>query len=94
VKGDATVTLDEYLDKHPETIIALAYFDFDLYEPTKKCLTRIRDHFTKGTVIGFDELNWPSFPGETLAVKEVFGLSRYKIHRSPSNPSPSYIVID
>jgi hypothetical protein len=94
VKGDATITLEKYLVDHPETIIALAYFDFDLYEPTKKCLSLIKDHLTKGSIIGFDELNWPAFPGETLALKEVFGLNRYRIRRSPLNPTPSYIVID
>jgi hypothetical protein len=94
VKGDAAFTLEKYLADHPETIIALAYFDFDLYEPTKKSLTLIKDHLTKGSVIGFDELNWPTFPGETIALKEVFGLSRYRIRRSPFNPTPSYIVID
>jgi hypothetical protein len=94
IKGDATVTLEKYLQKHPETIIALAYFDFDIYEPTKRCLELIKDCVTKGSVIGFDELNWPSFPGETKALKEVFGLSRYAIRRSPLNPGPSYIVIE
>lgn len=93
-KGDAGVTLEKYLKDHPETIIALAYFDFDLYEPTKKCLQLIKNHLTKGTVLGFDELNWPQFPGETLAVKEVLGLDRYSIRRSPHNPNPSYIVIE
>jgi hypothetical protein len=94
IKGDATITLQKYLKEHPETIIALAYFDFDIYEPTKKCLELIRNHLTNGSVIGFDELNWPSFPGETLALKEVLGLDRYSIRRSPLNPSPSYIVIE
>lgn len=94
VKGDAVLTLEKYLQEHPETIIALAYFDFDIYEPTKKCLELIKSHITKGTVIGFDELNWPAFPGETLALKEVFGLDKYSIRRSPLNPAPSYIVIE
>lgn len=94
IKGDATVTLEKYLHKHPETIIALAYFDFDLYEPTKKCLELIKSHLTKGSVIGFDELNWSTFPGETIALKEVFGLDKYSIRRSPLNPSPSYIIIE
>jgi hypothetical protein len=94
IKGDATVTLEKYLQDHPETIISLAYFDFDIYEPTKKCLDLIRPHLTKGSVVGFDELNWPAFPGETLAVKEVFGLDRYAIRRSPLNPNPSFIVVE
>jgi hypothetical protein len=94
IKGDATITVKKYLKDHPETIIAFAYFDFDLYEPTKKCLEAIKGHLTKGSVLGFDELNWPAFPGETLALKDVFGLDKYKIVRSPLNPSPSYIVIE
>ncbi|WP_339210973.1 TylF/MycF/NovP-related O-methyltransferase [Aeribacillus sp. FSL K6-8210] len=94
VKGDATKTIFEYLEAHPETVIALAYFDFDLYEPTKVCLEAIRDRLTKGSIIGFDELNHPQFPGETLAVKEVLGLDKYKIQRSPLNPYVSYIVIE
>jgi hypothetical protein len=94
VKGDATETLEKYLKIHPETIIALAYFDFDLYKPTKKCLGLIKSHLTKGTVIGFDDLNSSAFPGETIALKEVFGLDKYSIHRSPIDPSPSYIVIE
>lgn len=94
IKGDAAVEIDKYLKNNPETIIALAYFDFDIYEPTKKCLEAIKKHITKGTVIGFDELNCHDFPGETLALKEVFGLDRYKILRSPYSSIQSYIVID
>lgn len=94
IKGDATVTVEKYLRDHPETVIALAYFDFDLYEPTKRCLELIRGHVTKGTVIGFDELNCAYWPGETVAVKEALGLDRYAIRRSPLTPWASYIVID
>lgn len=94
VKGDATKTLPDYLSKHPETIVSFAYFDFDLYEPTKVCLETIMPHVTKGTVLAFDELNCPEFPGETLAVREVLGLSRYALRRDPSNPLMSYLVID
>lgn len=94
VKGDATKTLEKYLEDNPQTIISLAYFDFDLYEPTKKCLELIRPHLTKGSVIGFDELNYDKFPGETIALKEVFGLGKYSIQRSPLNPVVSYIIIE
>jgi hypothetical protein len=93
VQGDATVTLEKYFVDHPETIVAFAYFDFDIYLPTKKCLELLKNRVTKGSVIAFDELNCPEFPGETLALKEVFGLDRYSIRRSPLNPLISYIVI-
>lgn len=94
VKGDATKTLTEYLKAHPETIVALAYFDFDLYQPTRDCLEAILPHLTKGSILAFDELNTPEFPGETLAVREVLGLSRYAIRRDPANPLTSYLVIE
>jgi hypothetical protein len=93
VKGDATETFRKYLEENPETIVALAYFDFDIYEPTKICLELIKSHLTKGSIIGFDQLSYSDFPGETQALREVFGLDRYEIIRSPLNPWPSYIVI-
>ena len=94
IKGDATLEIGRYLGQYPETIVALAYFDFDLYEPTKKCLEAIKGHITKGTVIGFDELNARDFPGETLALKEVFGLDRFRITRSRYTPLQSYFVVE
>ncbi|MNB88211.1 hypothetical protein D3C81_466040 [compost metagenome] len=93
VKGDASETIYAYLDKHPETIVSLAYFDFDLFKPTRDCLQAIMQHTTKGSIIAFDELNSSAFPGETLALKEVLGLNTYAIKRSPLNPLCSYIVI-
>jgi Macrocin-O-methyltransferase (TylF) len=94
IKGDATHTINEFLKENPETIIALAYFDFDIYEPTYHCLKAIEGHLTKGSVIGFDELNVHDFPGETLALKEAFGLNRYRITRSPISSVQSYVVVE
>jgi hypothetical protein len=94
VKGDATKTVSDYLKKHPETIIAFAYFDFDLYLPTKECLLAIKSCLSKGAIIAFDELNYPKFPGETTAFKEVFGLNNYKIVRDPNSSTVSYIVFE
>jgi len=94
VKGDAIHTVKQYLKDNPETIIAFAYFDFDLYEPTKICLEAILPHLTKGAVIAFDELNYHGFPGETIAFKEVFGINKFKINRDPNNAIPSYIVYE
>jgi hypothetical protein len=95
IKGDAAVEIDKYVSDYPETIIALAYFDLDLYVPTKKCLETIKGHLTKGSVIGFDELHLHELPGETLALKEVFGLDKYKLIRSPYSPGyQAYMVIE
>lgn len=94
VQGDATLTFPAWLERHPETVVALAYFDFDLYAPTKACLERLLPCLTRGSVLAFDELNCPEFPGETLALKEVLGLSRHALRRSPHSPLTSYLVVE
>ncbi|MEK7524456.1 MAG: crotonobetainyl-CoA--carnitine CoA-transferase [Patescibacteria group bacterium] len=94
IKGDAPEQLERYLKDHPETIISLAYFDMDMYEPTKECLELIRSKVTKGSIIGFDELASTVFPGETTALAEVFGLDKCRITRDPKNSLPSYLVIE
>jgi hypothetical protein len=94
VKGDASITIKDYLKNNPETIISFAYFDFDLYLPTKECLIAIRDSLTKGAIIAFDELNYPKFPGETIAFKEILGLNKYKVFRDPISSTVSYIIYE
>jgi hypothetical protein len=93
-EGDATKTLPRYLENNPETIIALAYFDFDVYEPTKICLEAIKPRLVKGSVLGFDELNDPDSPGETLALMEVFGLNNINLKRFPYTSRTSYFVVE
>jgi hypothetical protein len=93
-KGDARVEVDRYIAENPHTIVALAYFDFDLYEPTKHCLASIRPRLVKGSVLGFDELNDPDSPGETLALMEVFGLSGIKLKRFRYASRLSYFIVE
>jgi hypothetical protein len=94
VAGDAVAEIDKYLAAHPETIVALAYFDFDLYQPTRKCLEAIRPHLVKGSVLGFDELNDPDSPGETVALKEVLGLNKIGLKRFRYASRVSYMVVE
>jgi hypothetical protein len=92
VKGDVEKTLPSYLEAHRETVVALAYFDMDLYRPTKAALKIIVPYLTKGSIIGFDELCLQEFPGETAALREVLDLSRHALVRSPYSNHQSYIV--
>jgi hypothetical protein len=94
IAGDATKTVPAYLKENTETIIALAYFDFDLYEPTKICLEAISDRLVQGSIVGFDELNDPDSPGETVALMEVFGLRNIKLRRWPNASRASYFVVE
>jgi len=94
VKGDALETIPEYLRRHPETIVSLAVFDFDIYKPTKAALEAIKPHLTKGSVLVFDELCDDIFPGETVALREVFDLNTLRVQRLPIAARVSYLVIE
>lgn len=94
IKGDATQTVKEYLKGNQETIISLAFFDFDIYEPTKECLEAISPYLTKGSVVVFDELNCPEFPGETIALREILGINNVRLKRDPNNPVVSYFIVE
>ena len=94
VKGDAPKTLKTYLAAHPETIISLAYFDFDLYQPTKVCLEAILPYLTKGAVVVFDEINLPDWPGETVALREVLGTGKFRLVHSPYRAAAAYLIYE
>ena len=94
VEGDASVEINKYLDMNPHTIVALAYFDFDLYDPTKVCLNAIKDRLVKGSVVAFDELNDEDSPGETLALMETIGLNNVQLKRYPYASRVSYFVVE
>lgn len=94
IKGDAPKVFSEYIDKHPETIVSFAYFDMDIYEPTFKCLQLLRKHLTKGSIVGFDELNFPRFPGETIAFQEAIGAPNVHLQRNQWCRSESFFVVE
>ena len=94
IKGDAAVTIPRYLKQHPETIISMAIFDFDIYAPTKVALEAVRPHLCKGSVLVFDELCDDIFPGETVALQEVLGLNNVRIQRNPMTARISYLVME
>lgn len=92
--GDATKTIKEYFVDHPYALVSHAYFDFDLYEPTKVCLETILDHASLGAVIGFDELNDSDSPGETIALLETLGIRKLKIQKYPWVSRVSFVVLE
>ena len=93
VKGDILKTAPEYLEENPHLVVAMLYLDVDLYEPTKVMLETFVPKMPKGGIIVFDELNAKMFPGETVAVDEVIGISNLEIRRFPYDSYISYAVI-
>ena len=94
VKGDVTKTVKGYLDSHPETIVALAYFDMQLYKPTKIALEAILPYLTKGSVVAMDEINHEDFSGETVAFREVIGTRNCRLVRPRCLPDRNYFVFE
>jgi len=94
IKGDAIHTVPQYFKDHPETIISLAVFDFDIYRPTKAALEAIKPYVCRGSVLVFDELCDDIFPGETVALQETFGINNARVKRYPMTSRISYMVIE
>ncbi len=93
VEGDVEQTVPKYFEDHPETIVALAYFDLGLYAPTKAALMAIKPHLVPKSVILMDELSWGESPGEAIAFKEVFGGTPYDIEKCRLYPSKTIITL-
>ncbi len=93
VEGNVVETAPGYFREHPETIVALAYLDVGLYEPTKAILQAIKPHLVPGSVVVMDELTWPETPGEAIAFKEVFRDVKYTIRKSRYTPERALVVV-
>jgi phage pi2 protein 07 len=70
IKGDISLTLDEFIEKNQHIMFSLIYIDVDLYAPTKKILDCCDSLLSKGGVIVFDEAFYELWPGETKALHE------------------------
>jgi hypothetical protein len=94
VEGDVAETAPRFFAENPETVIALAYFDMALYEPTKACLEAIQPHLVPGSVIMLDEFNSKEYPGETIAFKEMFKGTRYSMRQSRFMTDRTFVIIE
>jgi len=94
VKGDIKETVPRYLEENPHLVVSLLYLDVDVFEPTAVAIKNLVPRMPKGAVIAFDELNLPTFPGETLAVLQELGLNKLRIQRPPFGTAISYAVLE
>lgn len=94
LKGDASKTIQTFLKKNQETVIALAFFDMDIYKPTKNVLNTIKPFLTKGSILVFDDAICELSPGETIAIKETFGFEKISLKRWQYNSRLVYFVVE
>ncbi len=93
VKGDANLTIPEYVEKNPHLLVSLLYLDFDVYEPTVKALRTFLPRMPKGAVLAFDEVNNPDWPGETMAMLEELNIRNCQLRSFEFEPNISYLVL-
>jgi hypothetical protein len=94
IKGDAVQTIPKFIDDNPHLVVSLLFLDFDLYEPTKIALEHFIPRMTKGSIVAFDELDNPLWPGETQAMIEFCRDYKLRIRRLPFDPYIGYAVIE
>lgn len=93
VQGDVSKTAPAYFADNDDSVIALAYFDMALYEPTKAALEAIKPCLIPGSVIMLDEFNNRDYPGETRAFKECFKGIPYEVKKSQYMTDRTFIII-
>ena len=93
VKGDFMKTAPKFLKDNPHVLVSMLYLDFDIYEPTKLALELFLPRMPKGSILAFDEINPPFWPGETLALLEMMDLRSIRIQKFPYEVNMSYIVL-
>jgi hypothetical protein len=93
IKGDFMETGEKFLTENPHLIVALLYLDFDLYEPTKKALELFLPRMFKGSILAFDEINNPMWPGETKAFLESLNIRECRVLKFNYEPNMAYIVL-
>lgn len=93
VKGDAVETIPRFVRETPHLLVSLLFMDFDIYEPTKVALEHLIPRMPKGSILAFDELDNPLWPGETLAMLEKCGAGNLRIQRLEFDPYIAFAVI-
>ncbi|PJC28772.1 dTDP-6-deoxy-L-hexose 3-O-methyltransferase [Candidatus Shapirobacteria bacterium CG_4_9_14_0_2_um_filter_40_11] len=94
IKGDASRTIPAFIKERPHLVVSLLFLDFDLFEPTKVAIENFYPRMPRGSIIAFDELDNPIWPGETLALLKTIGINKLKIERFDFDPYIGYAVLD
>jgi len=95
VRGNVLNTVPKFLKDNKHIIVSLLYMDLDIFEPTRVCLRNFLPRMPKGSIVAFDQLNNPHWPGETKALFEVCDLDfrNLKIKKIGYGTSISYVEL-
>lgn len=93
IKGKVEETIPKFIGENPHLIVSLLFLDLDLYAPTATALRNFLPRMPKGSVLAFDELDNPIWPGETLAALEELNIKNLEIRRFEFDPYISYAIL-
>jgi hypothetical protein len=93
IKGDVLETIPRFIEEHPHLVVSLMFLDMDLYEPTAMALEKFVPRMPKGSVLAFDELDNPIWPGETSALLDRLDMGNLELRRFEFDPYISYAVL-
>jgi hypothetical protein len=94
IKGDVCETIPSFLAENPHLVVSLLFLDLDLYEPTKVAIESFVPRMPKGSVLAFDELDNPIWPGETLALLDSIGINKLRLQRLDWDPYIGFAVLE
>ncbi|HEY1575990.1 MAG TPA: class I SAM-dependent methyltransferase [Terracidiphilus sp.] len=94
IRGDVSETIPEFVQQNRHLLVSLLFIDLDLYEPTKAALDHILPRMPKGSIVAFDELDNPIWPGETEALLEKLPINRLKLQRFDWDPYIGFAVLE
>jgi hypothetical protein len=93
IKGDLIDTVPKFLHEHQHLVVSLLFLDVDLYEPTKVALENFVPRMPKGSVLAFDQLDNPIWPGEARAVADTVGIANLELRRFDWDPYVAYAIL-
>lgn len=93
VKGDLVNTVPQFVEQTPHLLVSLLFLDVDLYEPTKTAIEHFLPRMPKGSVIAFDQLDNPIWPGEARAVLDTVGIRNLELKRFEWDPYVAYAIL-
>jgi hypothetical protein len=93
IKGDLIETVPRFVNEHPHVVVSLLFLDVDLYEPTKTALEHFIPRMPKGSIIAFDQLDNPIWPGEVKAVLDTVGIRSLELRRFEWDPYVAFAVL-
>lgn len=86
-------TVPRILQNDQSIIIALAYFDLAMFEPTLSVLKAILPRMLKGSLIVLDELGHPDYPSESRIFFELLAERPHVIKKSEFLSDRSFITL-